>query len=205
MLNNIKQIFEDTHPFDDPTKKVINRLPKEIVDNYINKTKLRHAGVLFGLQDNGENNPDLYLTKRTKQLKNHGGEISLPGGTFDQDYDKNIIDTALRESEEEIGLQSEHAEILGFIDPQISLGSGFIVTPLIARIHPSFTPKINTYEVEELFKVPLEFFLDQENLSHEYRVFDGNKWSVYSYKYEEHYIWGLTAQIIRKFCKNLMQ
>ena len=54
MLNNIKQIFEDTHPFDDPTKKVINRLPKEIVDNYINKTKLRHAGVLFGLQDNGE-------------------------------------------------------------------------------------------------------------------------------------------------------
>lgn len=79
------------------------------------------------------------------------------------------------------------------------------MTPLVARIDPSFTPKINTYEVEELFKVPLEFFLDQDNLSHEYRVFDGNKWSVYSYKYEEHYIWGLTAQIIRKFCKNLMQ
>jgi len=204
MLNNIKQIFEDTHPYDDPTDKVIKRLPKEIVDNYINKTKLRHAGVLFGLQDNGENNPDLYLTKRTMRLKNHSGEISLPGGSFDHSQDKNIIDTALRESKEEIGLQLEHAEILGFIDPQISLGTGFIVTPLIAKIDPQFSPNINPYEVEEIFKVPLDFFLDQNNLSHEYRVFDENRWPVYSYNYQEHYIWGLTAQIIRKFCKNLI-
>jgi 8-oxo-dGTP pyrophosphatase MutT (NUDIX family) len=111
----------------------------------------------------------------------------------------------LREAHEEIGLDKDQAEILGFLEPQVSLGTGFIVTPLIASIESNFVPKIDANEVAELFSVPLSFFLDQNNLKHEYRIFEQIKWSVYSYNYHQYMIWGLTAQIIRKFCKELIQ
>ena len=205
MLENIRQKFQDSHLFDDPVTNVMNRLPQEIVDNYLKKTDLKHAGVLIGLEENAKSGLNVLLTKRTTKLKQHAGEISLPGGTYDQQKDQDILSTALREAHEEIGLDKDQAEILGFLEPQVSLGTGFIVTPLIASIESNFVPKIDANEVAELFSVPLSFFLDQNNLKHEYRIFEQIKWSVYSYNYHQYMIWGLTAQIIRKFCKELIQ
>ncbi len=205
MLENIRQKFQDSHLFDDPVTNVMNRLPQEIVDNYLRKTDLKHAGVLIGLEENAKSGLNVLLTKRTTKLKQHAGEISLPGGTYDQQKDQDILSTALREAHEEIGLDKDQAEILGFLEPQVSLGTGFIVTPLIASIESNFVPKIDANEVAELFSVPLSFFLDQNNLKHEYRIFEQIKWSVYSYNYHQYMIWGLTAQIIRKFCKELIQ
>ncbi len=205
MLDNIRQRFQDSHLSDDPVTNVMNRLPQEIVDNYLKKTGLKHAGVLIGLEEDPILGLTVLLTKRTTKLKQHAGEISLPGGSFDQQRDQNILSTALREAREEIGLDQDHTEILGFLEPQVSLGTGFIVTPSIASIGSNFVPKIDANEVAELFAVPLSFFLDHNNLNHEYRIFDQIKWSVYSYHYDQYMIWGLTAQIIRKFCKEIIQ
>ena len=205
MLNDIRKRFFNSQPSSDPVMQVMDRLPEEIVENYLKKTQLKHAAVLIGLVDDPKNGLSLLLTRRTTNLKHHAGEISLPGGSFDEDQDTNIQSTALREAKEEIGLSSEQTEILGFLEPQISLGTGFIVTPIIAHIESSFVPQIDTNEVEELFSVPLSFFTNNNNLNHEHRIFDQIKWSVYSYHYEDYLIWGLTAQIIRKFCHKIIQ
>ena len=205
MLNDIRKRFFNSQPSSDPVMQVMDRLPEEIVENYLKKTQLKHAAVLIGLMDDPKNGLSLLLTRRTTNLKHHAGEISLPGGSFDEDQDINIQSTALREAKEEIGLSSEQTEILGFLEPQISLGTGFIVTPIIAHIESSFVPLIDTNEVEELFSVPLSFFTNNNNLNHEHRIFDQIKWSVYSYHYEDYLIWGLTAQIIRKFCNKIIQ
>lgn len=199
MLNKIRESFQHTRPSDDPVKEVMDRLPTHIVTGYLNNINLKHAGVLLGLQelDSGIN---IIFTKRTSKLKNHAGEISFPGGSFDESSDADITETAIREADEEIGLAQSSSEVLGFVPPQISLGTGFIVTPVIAWIDHDFLPIANQDEVEEIFQVPLDFFLDTRNLEHQYRIYDQIKWSVYSYKYQEYYIWGLTAQIMRKFC-----
>ena len=205
MLNDIRKRFFNSQPSSDPVMQVMDRLPEEIVEKYLKKTQLKHAAVLIGLIDDPKNGLSLLLTRRNSNLKHHAGEISLPGGSFDEDQDTNIQSTALREANEEIGLGTEEVEILGFLEPQISLGTGFIVTPIIAHIVSSFVPQIETNEVEELFSVPLSFFTNKNNLNHEYKVFDQIKWSVYTYQYEDYQIWGLTAQIIRKFCSKIIQ
>ena len=199
MLNKIRESFQHTRPSDDPVSEVMDRLPEHIVKGYLENVKLKHAGVLLGLQQS-DSGMDLILTKRTTKLKNHAGEISFPGGSFDKSHDCSIMETATREAYEEIGLPKESSEIIGFIPPQISLGTGFIVTPVIALIGNDFRPIANEDEVEEIFHVPINFFIDQSNLRHEYRIYDQIRWSVYSYTYKQYYIWGLTAQIIRKFC-----
>ena len=199
MLNKIRESYQSTRPSNDPVLEVMNRLPANIVEGYLQKINLKHAGVLLGLQQT-ECGLNVIFTKRTTKLKNHAGEISFPGGSFDESQDKDIIETTLREANEEIGLVQTSSEIIGFVPPQISLGTGFIVTPVVASVAADFLPVPNEDEVEEVFKVPLEFFMNEENLQHEHRIFDQIKWSVYSYSYEQYYIWGLTAQIIRKFC-----
>ena len=198
MLNKIRGSYQNTRPADDPVLEVMNRLPSNIVEGYLQKINLKHAGVLLGLQPT-ESGINIIFTKRTAKLKNHAGEISFPGGSYDDSQDKDIIETALREAHEEIGL-FRSSEIIGFVPPQISLGTGFIVTPVVASVEADFLPVPNEDEVEEIFKVPLDFFMNEKNLQHEHRIFDSIKWSVYSYSYDQYYIWGLTAQIIRKFC-----
>ena len=202
MFNKIRESFQHTRPSDDPVSEVMDRLPEHIVKGYLENVKLKHAGVLLGLQQSNSG-MNLILTKRTTKLKNHAGEISFPGGSFDESHDNSIMETATREAYEEIALPKESSEIIGFIPPQISLGTGFIVTPVIALIGNDFRPIANEDEVEEIFHVPIDFFIDQANLSHEYRIYDQIRWSVYSYTYKQYYIWGLTAQIIRKFCSSI--
>ena len=204
MLNKIRESYHGTQPSTDPVLEVMNRLPVHIVKDYLQKINLKHAGVLLGLQQSASG-INIILTKRTTKLKNHAGEISLPGGSFDESQDSSIIETAVREANEEIGLAQSSSEIIGFVPPQISLGTGFIVTPVIAFVEDDFSPVRNQDEVEEIFQVPLDFLMDQVNLEHQHKVYDEIKWSVYSYSYEQYYIWGLTAQIIRKFCNLINQ
>ena len=127
MLNDIRKRFFNSQPSSDPVKQVMDRLPEEIVEKYLKKTQLKHAGVLIGLIDDPKNGLSLLLTRRTANLKHHAGEISLPGGSFDEGQDTNIQSTALREADEEIGLKAGQLEILGFLEPQISLGTGLLL------------------------------------------------------------------------------
>ncbi len=199
MLDLIRQSYLGTSPSDDPVKEVKEKLPSPIVENYIEKTKLRHAGVMIGITQSEDNDLSVLLTKRTSHLKQHAGEISLPGGSFDESQDRNITMTALREAEEEIGLNREHSELIGYVTPQVSLGTGFIVTPVVSLIPKDFLPILNKNEVDEVFEVPISFLLDQNSLKNERRIYDQIEWTVYSYNYLNHNIWGLTAQILRKF------
>jgi hypothetical protein len=98
MLNDIRKRFFNSQPSSDPVMQVMDRLPEEIVENYLKKTQLKHAAVLIGLMDDPKNGLSLLLTRRTANLKHHAGEISLPGGSFDEDQDINIQSTALREA-----------------------------------------------------------------------------------------------------------
>ena len=156
MLNKIRESYYGTQPSNDPVLEVMNRLPEHIVKDYLQKIYLKHAGVLLGLQQSASG-INIILTKRTTKLKNHAGEISFPGGSYDGFQDKNIIETAIREANEEIGLAQTSSEIIGFVPPQISLGTGFIVTPVIAFVEDDFSPVPNPDEVEEIFGESVNF------------------------------------------------
>jgi 8-oxo-dGTP pyrophosphatase MutT (NUDIX family) len=199
VLDLIRKSYLNTFPPEDPVQEVKNKLPKPIVEHYIKRTKLKHAGVMIGITQSEENELNVLLTKRTSHLKHHAGEISLPGGSFDVSQDQDITMTALREAEEEIGLDRDQSELIGYVSPQVSLGTGFIVTPIVSLIPKDFLPTMNKDEVEEIFEVPLSFLIDQNSVQNERRIYDQIEWTVYSYRYFDHLIWGLTAQILRKF------
>ena len=118
---------------------------------------LTPAAVLFPivLRDNGQT---VLLTQRTAHLKDHAGQISFPGGRVEAE-DESPIHTALRETEEEIGLARKHVEVLGFL-PEYRTGTGFRVTPVVALVTPPFELALDPFEVAEAFEVPLAFLLD---------------------------------------------
>jgi 8-oxo-dGTP pyrophosphatase MutT (NUDIX family) len=166
-----------------------------------NNTKLIPAGVLVPLF---ERNSELYvvLTQRTNEVDYHKGQISFPGGVMDE-RDRSILDTALREAEEEIGLSKKYVEVLGILS-DFQTSSGFRITPIVAFLStvPSFS--INAAEVTEVFHVPLSFFLDIRNERVE--QFDRFRTitNVFYYRYGQFEIWGATAAILRSFLNDFM-
>ncbi|RTZ87261.1 MAG: coenzyme A pyrophosphatase, partial [SAR324 cluster bacterium] len=98
------------------------------------------------------------LTQRSKQLRSHAGQVSFPGGKQDT-QDANSLETALRETHEEIGLPTENVEIIGTLDQILSLHY-YLVTPFVGLIPEDFAPLLNTAEIESVFKVPLTFFMN---------------------------------------------
>jgi 8-oxo-dGTP pyrophosphatase MutT (NUDIX family) len=163
---------------------------------------LVHAGVLVPLfEKNGELH--VILTLRTDEVEHHKGQISFPGGTKDE-VDATIIDTALREAEEEIGIAKNTVEVLGLLS-DFCTPSGFCITPVAGFLSslPSFV--VNKVEVSEVFDVPLSFFLDPHNERAEQRVLAGETRIIYSYHYGKHEVWGATAAILRSFLRNLVE
>jgi 8-oxo-dGTP pyrophosphatase MutT (NUDIX family) len=135
------------------------------------------------------------LTQRTAHLTDHAGQISFPGGRA-EDYDADAIDTALRESEEEIGLARAHVEVLGML-PNYLTGTGYCVTPVVALIEPPFEVTADPSEVAAIFEVPLAFLMDGAN--HQRLTVDlpSGRRSFYAMPYEGYYIWGATAGMLR--------
>ncbi len=156
--------------------------------------KLRPAGVLVPILVTNEG-PQLYLTKRSSALKHHPGQIAFPGGKQDEG-DATIIDTALREAREEIGLEPSVVDILGTI-PSHETVTSFEVTPVIGLIRHSFIPIPEPGEVDEVFSVPLDHVLVPGNFSIQYRRWRGTRRHYYTVPYGPYYIWGATARILR--------
>lgn len=139
----------------------------------------------------------LLLTMRTAHLHDHAGQISFPGGRVDPE-DQDAIATALRETEEEIGLPREHIEVLGTL-PIYLTGTGFQVTPVVALVHPPFDLKPDSFEVAEIFEVPLNYLMhgaNHERRSAEFPNRPGRR-TFYAMPYEQHFIWGATAGMLR--------
>ena len=139
----------------------------------------------------------LLLTQRTAHLTDHAGQISFPGGRLEAN-DASSIDTALRETEEEVGLLRRHVEVLGHL-PDYFTATGYCITPVVGLILPPFDLNADPNEVAEIFEVPLDFLMDGAN--HQRRSLDlpgsTGRRTFYAMPYERHFIWGATAGMLR--------
>ncbi|HSD35949.1 MAG TPA: CoA pyrophosphatase [Rhodocyclaceae bacterium] len=137
------------------------------------------------------------LTRRTDHLYNHPGQISFPGGRIEAG-DASPIEAALRETEEEIGLPLNLVEVLGVL-PDYGTSSGFRVTPVVGLASPDFAPKLDDFEVAELFDVPLDFLLNASNYQRHRVERQGLVRHFYAVPYPGRFIWGATAGMLAMF------
>ena len=170
--------------------------PEALEDALLRRASVTAASVLIPLVQRADG-LSMLLTQRTAHLTDHAGQISFPGGRA-EDYDASAIDTALRETEEEIGLHRRHIEIVGVL-PDYVTGTGYRVTPVVALITPPFELTPDANEVAEIFEVPLAFLMDAGN--HRRLSFDlpegAGRRSFYAMPYERFFIWGATAAMLR--------
>ncbi len=162
--------------------------------------KLTPAAVLMPLIDRADGMTVL-LTQRTAHLSAHAGQISFPGGRFEAG-DGTPENTALRETEEEIGLTRAHVEVLGRLSVR-ETGTGYRVVPVVGVITPPFPIVPDPHEVAEVFEVPLSFVLDPANHRFETRIMSGVQRQFYSVLYGDYYIWGLTARLLVNLSQRL--
>lgn len=144
----------------------------------------------------------LLLTQRTAHLRDHAGQISFPGGRVEAG-DSSPVDTALRETEEEIGLGREHVEILGYL-PEYFTGTGFRVVPVVGLVNAPFDLHPDPFEVAEVFEVPLPFLLDERNHQRHSVHLRGALRHYFAMPYGDYFIWGATAGMIRSLTDRLV-
>ena len=154
---------------------------------------IRPAAVLVAVIDHPE--PTVLLTQRAQHLPQHPGQISFPGGKIETD-DASPLDSALREAEEEIGLDRTLVEPLGYLDLYMTT-LGYRIMPTVARLEPGFSLTLNTGEVDAAFEVPLSFLMNQDNVERHARDWQGMTRHYYAITFGERYIWGVTAGILR--------
>lgn len=156
--------------------------------------KLRPAAVLVAITP-GRDGYRLILTKRSSALKHHPGQIAFPGGKQD-DTDADLLATAMREAEEEIGLPPSQVEVLGTL-PSHETVTGFNVTPVLAYVDQPFVEKPEPGEVDEVFQVPLDHVLNLDKYIIEGRRWRGQTRRYYAVPFGPYYIWGATARMLR--------
>src|SRR5882724_726643 len=154
---------------------------------------VRPAAVLIPVVDHPQ--PTVLLTQRSAHLNEHAGQISFPGGKIDP-TDASPLDAALREADEEIGLQRSFVTPIGYLD-LYATGFGFRILPTVALVRPGFKLHVNTNEVDEAFEVPLAFLMDPINHQVHSKEWRGVMRSYYAMPFAERYIWGATAGILR--------
>ena len=162
---------------------------------------VRPAAVLIPVVDHPE--PTVLLTQRSPNLSSHAGQISFPGGKIDV-TDASPLDAALREAEEEIGLDRDFVDPIGYLD-LYGTGFGFRILPTVARVRPGFSLSINRSEVDDAFEVPLAFLMNPVNHQIHSKEFRGMERTYYAMPYAERYIWGATAGILRILYERICQ
>ena len=162
-------------------------------DLYDPEQSLTGAAVLVPIV---ERRPDLtvLLTQRTDHLNDHAGQISFPGGRIDPG-DPDAAAAALRETEEEIGLPARHVSMIGRLDTYVTR-TGFEVVPWVGLLRPPFPIEPDSFEVAEVFEVPLGFILDPANRETHGRHYQGKERLFYVFRYGDRYIWGATAGML---------
>lgn len=154
------------------------------------------AAVLVPIVDRGE--PFLVLAKRTEHVGTHRGQISFPGGRLDPS-DRGLLEAALRESEEEIGLPRAVVEPLGALDDTETVATQFVITPFVALVRAPVAWQPDGREIEKVIEVPLAALRDRANLRVEYRERAGAQHEVLFWDYQGETIWGATARILKHY------
>lgn len=154
----------------------------------------RQAAVLIPVIER-DDAPTVLFTKRSESLTTHAGQISFPGGKMDE-TDSDVIETALRETREEIGIDKAYIEPVGFLDDYIT-ATAFRIAPLVAVIRPGFEIMPEHNEVDEVFEVPFAYLMNSANHEIHTREWRGAQRLFYAMPYEERFIWGATAGMLR--------
>jgi 8-oxo-dGTP pyrophosphatase MutT (NUDIX family) len=162
-------------------------------------TATKPAAVLIPIVDRSE--PMVLLTLRTQELTNHAGQVAFPGGKIDP-ADVSPVAAALREAKEEIGLAPALVEPLGYLDLYLTF-TGFRILPTVARVEPDFKLTLNPWEVTEAFEVPLAFLMTPANHQRQSRDWRGITREFYAMPFENRYIWGITAGIVRNLYERI--
>lgn len=168
---------------------------------HLKDTSLRDGAVLIGFVERKEG-MQVILTKRAEHLRHHPGQISFPGGKYETE-DHTLVNTALREAEEEIGIHEKHIKVFGQL-PKLPTISQFNVTPFLAFISPDYTTQIDPNEVASVFEVPANHILNPEKLYSSKFNLRNTSHRVFAIPYQQHFIWGMTAQIIESMQKHII-
>ena len=209
-LNLLQNTFADAHEishesFDINSTRTDSNInhDKKII-NFFNNKKLTKSAVLVPIVF--ENNlANIILTYRSAKLKDHAGQISFPGGRIDK-KDLSPIDTAIRETKEEIGIEKKYINILGNLDNYVT-GTGFQILPIIANVIGGYDISINSKEVESVFKLPMSILMNKKNHDIQEKLYNNGE-ILYHYNfnvinYENHFIWGATASILLNLYEKL--
>jgi len=178
--------------FIDQVRKILHARNRRIIE----QPPFARAAVLVPLFEKGEA-CHMIFTKRSDNVRYHKGEISFPGGVFDE-RDGKLQRTALRETFEEIGLKEKDVQIIGVLDDIVTV-TQFIVTPFVGLFPYPYPFKLNPIEIAELIEVPLSALLDKDCFSEREIIRGTGKEVVNAYQYENHVIWGATARILQQF------
>jgi len=160
---------------------------------------IRPAAVLIPVVERAE--PTVLLTQRTAHLTEHAGQIAFPGGKIDA-TDATPLAAALREAQEEIGLASGFISPIGYLDVYMT-PLGFRILPTVARVRPDFALTLNANEVAAAFEVPLGFLMEEANYQRHSREWKGMQRHYYAMSFEDRYIWGVTAGILRNLWQRM--
>jgi 8-oxo-dGTP pyrophosphatase MutT (NUDIX family) len=174
----------------------IEALLKARTKNIIADWEMKPSSVLVPLYIK-EGEYHMLFTRRTDHLRNHPGQISFPGGRWEES-DSSLLETALREAEEEIGLLREHVTLLGELDDMITV-TQYRISPFVALIPYPYEFRLNEYEIERLIEVPVRQLLDPSILEVRIRTFFKSDINVYYYNIGPEPIWGATARIVKHF------
>lgn len=160
----------------------------------------KDAAVLVPLVER-QGEVSILLTKRADKLSSHSGQIAFPGGKIDPE-DAGPEAAALREAHEEVGLENRHVEVLGRL-PDYYTGSGYKIAPFIGIMNAEAVIEANPDEVDYIFEVPLSFLMNPDNHISGSKMFKGTERYFLEMPFGDHYIWGITAGMIRVFYDRL--
>ncbi|MEJ0028253.1 MAG: CoA pyrophosphatase [Rhizomicrobium sp.] len=145
--------------------------------------------------------PHVLLTQRTDSLTRHAGQVAFPGGRVEP-KDISLVETALRETQEETGIEPAFVTVAGFLDAY-ETGTGFAILPVVGILSEGFALAPDASEVASIFEVPLDFLLDPANRQKQTREFQGRMRTFNAFTYEGHYIWGATAAMLIDFAERI--
>lgn len=163
----------------------------------------RRAAVLIPLYEDG-GRVHVLLTRRTDTVETHKGQISCPGGAVDPD-DADPVRTALRETEEELGIPADQVRVLGVLDDVPTVVSGFVITPVVGVVPHPHALRPSPAEIAEVVRVPLDVFRDPSNIRVQRRERGGRTFEVLHYIYGRHVIWGATGRILKIFVDTVFE
>jgi 8-oxo-dGTP pyrophosphatase MutT (NUDIX family) len=177
---------------DQLTRNLKQRRKKYISD----PTRVKAAVLLPLYQRNGQDH--IVFIKRTETVSEHKGQISFPGGSREEP-DRSMLDTALRESQEEIGLKPGDVQVLGELDDEVTTTSNYIVTPFVGLMPWPYRFVRNEIEVDEIIEIPIPALLEEGCLQPDTETLNGEIVASHAYHCQGRIIWGATARILNKF------